>query len=184
MMEVMTAAPPPTGGSDPIDALVARVIDECGTVVTIELDPWKVDELVQRLIGTMYTKFDDEFNEVAVRMVLGSACTTAARAIEQFVAALQLPYGAARGWADFTDALSDRPAGLRECVVVVDAAQLLKHEVYDLWQSLVDDLHHDHRSGCLGRGWSTLVLVDNEIEWQEWVFKSARRARGRPSPRP
>lgn len=170
----MTPEPSHTGG-DRIDALIARVIDECGSVVVMELDPCKVEELVQRLTRELDAAFGDAATEVTVRTVLGSACTSAVRTIEQFVAALQLPYGAMRGWEDFWEALSDRSAKA-ECVVITDASRLLEHEDYELWQGLVDALYpHDQRSGCLYRGWRTLVLVDDGDRWDEWVFRSAHR---------
>ncbi|MEV5828280.1 hypothetical protein AB0L25_22255 [Spirillospora sp. NPDC052242] len=160
-------------GGDGIDALTARVIDECGTLITVELDGSKVGELVRRLARALDAAFGDEPDEVTVRMALGSACTTAAKTIEQFVAALQLPYEATRGWGDFREALDDRSAKA-ECVVITDASQLLKYEDYDLWQELIDGLSpHDQRSGCLYRGWRTLVLVDHEFRWNEWVFRTA-----------
>ncbi|OLT10894.1 hypothetical protein BJF79_25335 [Actinomadura sp. CNU-125] len=164
----MTQEPSHTASLDP---LIARVIDECGEVVIMELDADRVEELIQRLGPALDAALGDEFTEVTVRIVLGSACTTAAKAIDHFVAALQLPYGATQGWTDFREALDDRSAKA-ECVVVVNASQLLKYEDYDLWQELVDNLHHDQRSGCLYRGWNTLVLVDTPNGWSEWAFRS------------
>ncbi|MBE1533672.1 hypothetical protein [Actinomadura algeriensis] len=157
--------------TDSIAPHIARVIDECGAVVMMELDADRVEELIQRLGAALDAALGDEFTEVTVRMVLGSACTTAAKAIDHFVAALQLPYGATQGWTEFREALADRSAKA-ECVVVTDASQLLEYEDYDLWQDLVDNLHHDQRSGCLYRGWNTLVLVDTPHRWNEWAFRS------------
>ncbi|WP_026402096.1 hypothetical protein [Actinomadura rifamycini] len=171
----------PVHTDDDIAALTARVIDECGALVIMKADPSDTDDLVRRLDRDLDAAFGDESTEVTVRMVLGSACSTAARAIEHFVAALQLPYAATRGWTDFGEALNDRSTNA-ECIVITEATQLLKHEDYDLWQELVDGLGpHDHRSGCLYRGWRTLVLIDTEFRWNEWVFNSAHHAPPTPT---
>ncbi|MFB4320009.1 hypothetical protein [Actinomadura sp. 21ATH] len=153
-----------------IEDLVARVTAERGTMITAVVPAYRVDVLVQRLEMVLDAAFGGAGPDVEVRLVLGSACTTAARAVDQFVAALRLPYAAARGWGDFTDALGDRPASLRECVVVADAARLLEHEDRDLWRELVSRLHGGPH--CLGGGWNTLVLADDEYAWQEWAFKA------------
>lgn len=105
-----------------------------------------------------------------VRMVLGSACTTALKAVQQFTAALQLPYAAAQGWTEFIEHLGDRPASLRQCIVIADACQMLKYEDHDVWRRLAEVLpsgpHH------MGGGASTLVLVDDETAWGEWAFRT------------
>lgn len=137
----------------------AHVMESCGELVALTASAEEVGPLVQRL--------DDVLDGADVRMVLGSACTTALKAVQQFVAALQLPYPAARGWTEFLEHLGERPASLRQCIVVTDACRLLKHEDYDVWRELTGTL----RGGpyCLGGGWFTLALVDDEYSWQKWT---------------
>lgn len=138
--------------------LAARTQERKGEVLAFRLS---LDQ-VQPFIGRLQHTAD-------VRMVLGSACTTAARAVQQFTAALQLPYDAASGWSDFLGQLGERAAALRQCVVVTDACQMLKHEDTDLWHEAVHALHSGPH--CLGGGWSTLVLVDDTYGWDNWELK-------------
>ncbi|MFC5746927.1 hypothetical protein [Actinomadura rugatobispora] len=156
--------------ADRVDALVARVMDRPGRAITLNLPPYEVGEFVRRLDIALDKVYGDDVFDIAARLVLGSACTTAAKAVDQFVAALQLPYTAARGWGDFMEALADRPSSRGECVVVADASQLLKYEDFDRWRELVQSL----RSGpfCMGGGSRTLVLIDDEFMWQDWAFTS------------
>ncbi|MGK5558401.1 barstar family protein [Actinomadura kijaniata] len=164
------------GRGDRIDALVERVLDERGKMMALEVSGPEVDQFVWRLDAALDGAFGHITSDVRVRMVLGSACTTAAKAVDQIVAALQLPYPAARGWGDLLDALGDRPVSRRECVVVADASELLRHEDHDRWRELVDTL----RGGpyCLGGGWSTLVLADHRFAWERWVFRSVAEVPG------
>ncbi|MGP4027893.1 DUF6416 domain-containing protein [Actinomadura sp. 3N407] len=134
-----------------------------GDLLPFSLSTDQVQPFIRRLKDTM--------DDTDVRMVLGSACTTAARAVQQFVAALQLPYKAAAGWQEFLDQLDDEPASRRLCVVVTDACQMLKHEDADIWHEAVKSLHGGPHH--LGGGWSTLVLVDDASAWDNWVFESA-----------
>ncbi|MEU8802145.1 DUF6416 domain-containing protein [Spirillospora sp. NPDC048819] len=140
-----------------------------GDVLAFKLSTDQMQPFIGRLVDTM--------DDTDVRIVLGSACTTAARAVQQFVAALQLPYNAAGGWREFLDHLGERPASLRECVVVTDACQMLKHEDADLWHEAVKSLHGGPHH--LGGGWSTLVLADDAFAWDTWVF-NATDIRPRP----
>ncbi|WP_067832714.1 barstar family protein [Actinomadura kijaniata] len=164
------------GRDDRTDALVERVLGERGKMMALEVSGPEVDEFVQRLDLALDVAFGGTVSYVGARMVLGSACTTAAKAVDQIVAALQLPYSAARGWGDLLDALGDRPVSRRECVVVADASQLLRHEDHDRWRELVGALHGGPY--CLGGGWSTLVLADHGFAWQDWVFRSVAEVPG------
>lgn len=160
-------------GLDRIDVLTERVAALPGRALRLDLSGDECSELADRLDIVL----DDERGGAQVRSVFGAACTTAAKTVDQFVAALQLPYRATRGWTDFLAALGERPASRRSCLVIADACQLLKHEDHDRWRELVQEL-----SGgpyCLGGGWSTLVLADHEASWRHWVFRSAATA---PSP--
>ncbi|XRQ03869.1 DUF6416 domain-containing protein [Actinomadura welshii] len=141
----------------------AQAKRETGQVHAFRLSTEQVQPFIQHL--------EDTTDDAEVRMVLGSACTTAARAVQQFVAALQLPYTAAGGWREFLDALGDRPASLRECVVVTDACEMLKHEDPDLWHEAVKALHGGPHH--LGGGWTTLVLADDQDAWDNWAFRPA-----------
>jgi hypothetical protein len=153
---------------DRLAAIARRVSMEPGEVYAVEVPGDEVPDLVHRL-RTAYA------GEVDVRVVLGAACPTAIRAVEQFVAALQLPYPAIRGWADFLGYLEDRPAALRQCVLIADAAELLKHEELDRWRELVAGLHNGPE--FLGGGFSTLVLADHELMWAQSTFDAAGRGR-------
>jgi hypothetical protein len=152
---------------DRLAAIARRVSMERGEVYAVEVAGDEVPELVNRLRSA----FADE---VDVRVVLGTACTTAIRAVEQIVAALQLPYPATRGWADLLAHLDDRPAALRRCVVVADAAELLKHEDLDRWRELIARLHSEPDG--LGGGFGTLVLADHELMWAQSTFDAAAGA--------
>lgn len=106
------------------------------------------------------------------------------RALEQFAAALQLRYGAARTLGEFCDSVGERSAAYRQCVIVADAADLLAGESEGLWRVLVQELFSGPH--CMGGGWSTLVLVDDRDAWEKSLFGSAanaqRAAMLRPSP--
>jgi len=116
----------------------------------------------------------DDHRQVQVRLVLGRACRTVHRAVPHLVAALQLPYSASRGWSDFLEAMDDRAGTLREFVIVVDAADLLRDEDLDAWRELVSSLSMPYM--CLGGGWRTLVLVDSAVGWELSRFGSAAGA--------
>ncbi|GIJ71096.1 barstar family protein [Virgisporangium ochraceum] len=161
----MTDTELPTDLPADLAAVAVRVIGGRGDVLALELAPDHLQPLLDRLDW----EIDDD--RVTCRLVLGAACTTAARTVEQFVAAMQLPYAASRGWADLLDHLGDRAVNRREYVVVADAADLLRHEDPGLWHRLVRDL----AAGpfCLGGGWTTLVLVDDAYSWSCSRFGSA-----------
>ncbi|TDB89215.1 DUF6416 domain-containing protein [Actinomadura sp. 7K534] len=112
-----------------------------------------------------------------VRMALGSACTTAVKAVQHLVAALQLPYDAAEGWREFFDHLGEGTS-LRRCVVVTDACQMLEYEDPDVWHEFVTSLHGGPH--CLGGGSSTLVLLDDPFAWEDWRFAPTTEIRPFP----
>lgn len=161
----------PAGGTgkDRLDVLVEQIVGRRGRVLAVELSGEDASELVTRLDIAL----DDARGGAEVRMVLGAACTTAAKAIEQFTSALQLPYQASRGWTDFLERLGDRPVSVRQCVIVSDACRLLAYEDCDRWQELVSDLHGGPY--CMGGGWSTLILADHRTGWEHWTFGEAVR---------
>lgn len=144
--------------------LADRVQQKRGTMLALALDPPEVRKFIEHLDWT--------FDGPDVRMVLGSACTTVARAIPQFVAALQLPYDAAFSTDDFFDHLDD--VSRRRCIVVTDACSLLKYEDVDVWADFVLSLYGGPY--CMGGGWSTLVLVDQPHAWEDWAFRSTPHA--------
>jgi hypothetical protein len=148
-----------------VDAAATRVLRTFGGVVALDLD----SDLVQPFLDRVDLDLDED--RTTVRLVLGAACTTAARAVDQFVAALQLPYPATRGWEDLLDYLGDGSASRRMYVVVADAAGLLRYEETDVWHGLVAGV----KSGphCLGGGFTTLVLLDGDHEWSSSRFGSA-----------
>src|SRR5512142_3353524 len=113
--------------------LGARVVDGLGRLVALELPEVEFPGYRQLMNHLLMTLDDD----TELRLVLGRACTTAAKAIDQLVAALQLPYEAARGWGDLLDELGNQPVSPPVCVVVADATDLLRHEDRDLWRDLV-----------------------------------------------
>ncbi|WP_433475626.1 hypothetical protein ACQPZP_00490 [Spirillospora sp. CA-142024] len=156
-----------------VDALAERVASRSlrGRLAAVDLSGDESWELVNRLDIVLDLVLGDARGCADARLVLGSACTTATKAVEQFVTALQLPYDAARGWGDFLEHLGERPASARSYVVVADACDLLKHEDYDRWRELVERLCSG--PSCMGGGWSTLVLADHELMWEDWVFRSA-----------
>jgi hypothetical protein len=149
--------------------LGARVTGALGTLVSVEL-PERDFPGYQALLDHLAEILDAD---VEVRMVLGRACTTAARAIDQFVAALQFPYEAARGWNDFLAEFGERPVSPPLCVVVADAADLLKHEDPDLWSDLVSRVYHPR--SCMSHP-NTLVLADFPYRWERSMFGSAAAA--------
>ncbi len=152
--------------------VVERVLAAHGQAMAVATDG-PPDDVIEGIRNK--AQYLDEGNHtVETRLVLGSACTTAARAVDQFVAALQLPYRAARGWLDLFDALGDRSVSLREIVIVADAADLLRHEEPELWYELAANLHA--RPRCLGGGWSTVVLIDMSFRWDQSRFGSAAAA--------
>ncbi|TDC59020.1 hypothetical protein E1200_32615 [Actinomadura sp. GC306] len=138
--------------------LAAQVQRNRGKCLALRLSTDQVQPFIDRLRWTT--------DDADVRMALGSACTTAIRAVQQLTAALQLPYNAASGWHEFLDALDERPAALREYLVVTDACQLLKHEDADLWHEAVRALHSGPHH--LGGGWTTLILLDTPDAWHTW----------------
>jgi hypothetical protein len=150
---------------DALQALAVRVAAARGLVVAVELSPDRFQGFTDELERIGFAA------EADVRLVLGAACTTAARAVEHLVGVLQLPYDATRGWQDMLSAIGDRAASLRQYLVVADAADLLRHEDQDRWHELVGEL----RGGpsCLGGGWSTLVLADHPWRWEDSWFRSA-----------
>jgi hypothetical protein len=145
----------------------SQVAKSWGQMVALNSSAERVWPLVQRL--------DDVLDSADVRLVLGSACTTAMKAVQQFVAALQLPYAAAQSWTEFVKHLDNRPASRQQCIVVADACRLLKHEDHEVWRELTEALHSGPH--CLGGGWSTLVLLDEETAWEEWAFKTLSEVR-------
>jgi hypothetical protein len=150
---------------DAVTALAGRIAAARGKVLALDVPPERYQALVDEL---------DLAADADVRLVLGAACTTAARTVEHLTAALQLRYEATRGWQDLLEVMGDRPVSLRRYVVIVDAAQLLRHEDRDRWHELVGEL----RSGphCMGGGWSTLVLADHPWSWEASAFHSAGAA--------
>jgi hypothetical protein len=164
---------PNAPGKDRYDLLAEEIDAVRGSVRAVNLPGDEAWELTMRLNILMDTGPYDP----VVRMVLGSACTTAAKTIEQFVVALQLPYAAARGWSDFLEHLGGWSASRRQCLVVAEACGLLRYEDPDRWQELVYNLYGGPH--CLGGGWSTVVLADHESAWEGWEFQAVADARFR-----
>lgn len=145
-----------------------------GQLVAVEvLDREQVSELIARLPAIYGSGFDID-GGADVRLALGAASSTLARALEHFAAVMQLPYGAARTLWQFSEAVGDRPSGYRSCVVVADAVELLADESAVIWRALVDELVG--RPRCMGGGWDTLVLVDDRNSWTSSRFGSAAGA--------
>lgn len=142
--------------STEIDAIVDAITANPGQVVAVEvLDRERVSDLVARLQSIYRYGFDVD-DGADVRLALGSASSTLERALEQFAAAMQLPYGAARTLWQFSEAVGERPSGYRSCVVVADAVELLADEDEVIWRALADQLVG--RPRCMGGGWDTLVF--------------------------
>jgi hypothetical protein len=121
-------------------------------VVTAELTAAQLQTFVDDLPLAHPSAYDD----VEVRLVLGAACATRSATVQQLVAALHLPYRAAASWEHLLDALTDRPAALRECVVVADPDMVLPDDA----AGREEVLHHLHGGPyCLGGGFGTLVLL-------------------------
>ncbi|MGI5179033.1 hypothetical protein ACQEVZ_22135 [Dactylosporangium sp. CA-152071] len=156
---------------DALRGLVARIAAARGKVVAVELPPDRFQGLVDELRVAAYE------DEADVRIVLGAACTTAARTVEHLAGVLQLPYAASRGWLDMLEAVGDRAASLRQCLVVADAADLVRHEDEDRWHELVGALFGGPY--CLGGGWNTIVLADHPWRWEGTPFRSAAQAQER-----
>jgi hypothetical protein len=165
----MTERPEAGARTDPLEALAEEVAGVHGRPVMVALGGEDVWELVRRLSSVRGHDINSE-----VRMVLGSACTTATRAVEQFVTALEMPYAASHGWADFFDQLGERGVAARQYLVVADASSLLKYEDYERWKELVEYVCGGPY--CLGGGWTTLVLADYAHRWDDWVFQAAAEA--------
>lgn len=148
-----------------VSALIERVTSRKGQAYAVELSA----DLLQDLLDRM--ELTDAGADVDVRLALGAACTTAARTVDQFVAALQLPYAASRGWEDMFHQLGEGGTSHRSYVFVADAGELLRHEEFELWHRLVDEV----RGGpyCLGGGWTTVILVDDEYGWSRSRFGTA-----------
>jgi hypothetical protein len=155
-----------------VSALVERVTSRKGQAYGVELGAHQLQDLLDRVELTETEP--GAHAETDVRLVLGAACTTAARTVDQFVAALQLPYAAGRSWEDMFHQLGEGGTGRRRYVFVADAGELLRHEEPELWHRLVDDV----RGGpyCLGGGWTTVVLVDDEYGWSRSRFGTAAAA--------
>jgi hypothetical protein len=171
----MTDAARPVGaatpdGPDELAGLVERVSSRKGQAYAVELGAHRLQDLLHRIELTDVEPGGD----VDVRLALGAACTTAARTVDQFVAALQLPYPASRSWEDMFDQLGEGGTSRQLYVFVADAGELLRHEEPELWHRLVDGV----RGGpyCLGGGWTTLVLVDDEYGWSRSRFGTAAGA--------
>ncbi|GIJ60215.1 hypothetical protein [Virgisporangium aurantiacum] len=147
-----------------VAAVIRRVSSRKGRAYAVELGAHLLEDL----------RYEMQFTDADVRLVLGAACTTAARAVDQFVAALQLPYPASRGWEDMFHQLGEGGTSRRRYVFVADAGELLRHEEPELWYRLVADV----RGGpyCLGGGWTTVVLVDDEYGWSRSRFGTATAA--------
>lgn len=163
----MTDAELPIDLPADVAAVAVRVLAACGDVLALDLGADHLQPLLDRL--------DLEIEErVTLSLVLGGACTTAARTVDQFVTAMRLPYAASRGWADLLDHLGDRPVSRREYVLVADAADLLRFEEPELWYRLLFEV----AAGpfCLGGGWTTVVLVDDGYGWSRSRFGSAAGA--------
>jgi hypothetical protein len=147
-----TPADQPTERSAALDALTARIRTDHGGVITAELTAGQL----QTLLDDLWRAYLPAYDNVAVRLVLGAACATRHAAVRQLVAALQLPYAAAEEWDRFLDALGDRPAAERECVVVADADELLPHDGAGR-RELLEFVRQPF--ACMGGGFSTVVLV-------------------------
>lgn len=158
----------PTDLPADVAAVAVRVLAACGDVLALELGP----DHLQPLLDRLDLEIDDE--RVTLSLVLGAACTTAARTVDQFVTAMRLPYAASRGWADLLEHLGDRSVSRREYVIVADAADLLRFEEPGLWHRLMFEV----AAGpfCLGGGWTTLVLIDDGYNWSRSRFGSAAGA--------
>ncbi len=154
---------------DDLAATATRVRRSYGDVLALELSA----EDLQPLIDRVDAEIDDGIyvDRTKVRMVLGAACTTAARAVDQFVVAQQLPYPATRGWEDMLDHMFDRIVSRRQFVFVADAGDLLRYVESDVLHRLVSQV----KSGphCLGGGFTTVILVDDDHGWSTSRFGSA-----------
>jgi hypothetical protein len=157
-----------TDAAADVSALIERVTSRKGQAYAVELGAHRLQDLLDRV------ELTDAEADVDVRLALGAACTTASRTVDQFVAALQLPYAASRGWEDMFYQLGEGGTSRRRYVFVADAGELLRHEEPELWHRLVDDV----RGGpyCLGGGWTTVVLVDDEYGWSRSRFGTAADA--------
>jgi len=144
-----------------------------GEVFALAVEVHEVDTLVDALRSAAVLDGSAP-SDIDVRLVLGRACTTAARTVDQFAVALQLSYAASRGWGPLLDAFGERSASIREIVIVVDACKLLRHEEPELLQELCSMLRSPLR--CPGGGWTTVALIDNETAWQRSRFQSAHAA--------
>ncbi|MFG1866674.1 hypothetical protein [Micromonospora arborensis] len=151
---------------DRLDTLAALIAPARGRVLAVVLPGELTTDLVGRL-DIAYDQVNDWDSDVDICVVLGAASSTAATAVAQLVAAMRMPYRAARGWSEFLDALGDRAVSGRQCVIVADAGRLLADEDPALWR----DLLHQLPSGpyCVGGGWTTLVLADDDADWVESV---------------
>ncbi|MET7397070.1 hypothetical protein ABZS66_26650 [Dactylosporangium sp. NPDC005572] len=147
-----------------IAELVARITKSPGALIALAVHRYEYDDLLGEL----------RRSDVAVRMVLGGACTTAARTVDQLSVALQLRFAASRGWGDLLDEFGERPVSAREIVVVVDACDLLRHEEPELWGELLTLLRDGPR--CMGGGWTTVVLLDDPYRWEQSRFGSPEAA--------
>ncbi|WP_238006742.1 hypothetical protein KZZ52_24130 [Dactylosporangium sp. AC04546] len=147
--------------------LVARIMKSPGHLIALAVNGYEYDELIGGLRH-------EAGSDIAVRMVLGGACTTAARAVDQFVVALQLRFTASRGWGDLLSEFGETPVSAREIVVVVDASGLLRHEEPELWGELLTFLRDGPR--CMGGGWTTVVLLDDAYSWERSRFGSPEAA--------
>ncbi|MBF9131354.1 hypothetical protein I0C86_20650 [Plantactinospora sp. S1510] len=155
---------------DAFDDLIEQVIAARGRVCAIDLPARQVTSFIGRL--EIALDIDDNFvADVEVRMVLGGACTTRAAAVDQFVAALQLPYRARYGWYELLSQLGGTWPSSRQCIVVVEATRLLASEDRDTWRELVGRLHGGPR--CFGGGWTTLVLADEAAAWRKSGLRPA-----------
>jgi hypothetical protein len=154
---------------DHLDAIAARVTRAPGRVMAVVLSGELTTELVGRL-DIAYDQVNDWDSEVDICVVLGAASTTAATAVPQFVAALRLPYGAARGWTDLLDHLGDRSVSRRQCVIIADAGRLFVDEDPAMWRDLL--CHLPGGPYCFGGGWTTLVLADGDADWVESTNRS------------
>jgi hypothetical protein len=157
-------------------ALAARLARSPGQPIAVELHADRVQALAYQTeieIDLTYQP-GDIIRPETVRLVLGSAATTCMKAVDQFVAALQLPYAASRGWAELIEEIGDRSTGNRQLVLIADAGQLLKYEDRDRWRELVRALYGGPH--CLGGGWTSVVLLDDEYGWERSRFGSAAAA--------
>jgi hypothetical protein len=147
--------------------IAERILASYGSMLALELPSVAIQSVLEQLWSSDRVVSDN----VDIRIVVGSACTTAARAVEHLVAALQLPYSATTSLDDVLDALLDRPSALRQIVMIGDAARFLVDEPLALWHRVADRLVDGHR--CMGGGWSTLVLIDSADHWRASRFGAA-----------